>query len=94
MRDVYLRSSHSFLIVYAINSRSSFEEVEAIRDQILRIRDAEASSVGIVLIGNKCDLHFERQVSIEEGESLAARWGVPFFETSAKVTKSGKRPLL
>lgn len=37
-----------------------------------------------LLIGNKSDLEIERQVTLEEGEELAARLGVPFIETSAK----------
>lgn len=39
----------------------------------------------MVLIGNKDDLESERVVSYEEGLELAKKWGVPFFETSAKT---------
>ena len=39
----------------------------------------------LVLIGNKCDLDYDRQISTEEGRSLASSWEVPFFETSAKT---------
>ena len=37
-----------------------------------------------MLIGNKCDLEDERQVTFEEGNELAATLGIAFFETSAK----------
>ena len=37
-----------------------------------------------VLVGNKCDLDNERTVKYKEGAELAAQWGCPFFETSAK----------
>ena len=36
------------------------------------------------LIGNKCDLKRGRAVSWEEGYELAAKYGMLFFETSAK----------
>ena len=39
----------------------------------------------IVLVGNKCDLTDEREVSKEEGEAFARRIGCFFFETSAKA---------
>lgn len=37
------------------------------------------------LVGNKCDLDSERQVTKAEGEDLAKSFGCPFFETSAKA---------
>ena len=40
----------------------------------------------MVLIGNKSDLSdAERVVSAEEGRQLAARFDIPFHETSAKA---------
>lgn len=39
-----------------------------------------------VLVGNKCDLESERQVSTAEGAALAAKWHeCAFFETSARL---------
>ena len=37
-----------------------------------------------ILVGNKCDLDSERQVSTEQGHNLAEEFGVDFLETSAK----------
>ncbi|KAH0789069.1 Ras-related protein RABD1 [Histomonas meleagridis] len=37
-----------------------------------------------ILIGNKCDLVNNREVSVEEGEQLAREYDIPFMETSAK----------
>lgn len=42
------------------------------------------SSVPVVLVGNKTDLHQERAVSAEEGRKLAESWRANFLETSAK----------
>ena len=36
------------------------------------------------MIGNKSDLAMRREVSKEEGESLAAKHSIPYFECSAK----------
>jgi len=39
-----------------------------------------------MILGNKCDvLPHRREVSREEGQSLAAEYGVPFMEISAKI---------
>jgi GTPase KRas protein len=83
MRDQYMRTGQGFLMVYAITSRSSFEELLGFKDQILRVK--EADHVPMVVVGNKSDLESERQVSSQEGTDLARNFGAPFFETSAKT---------
>lgn len=42
------------------------------------------SSVPIVLVGNKKDLHMERMISYDEGKRLAESWKAGFVEASAK----------
>ena len=42
------------------------------------------SSIPIVLVGNKSDLHNDRSVSVEEGKALAREMKAIFLETSAK----------
>ncbi|KAK6516048.1 Ras GTPase [Arthrobotrys megalospora] len=83
MRAEYMRTGEGFLLVYSITSRSSFEEVVQIREQILRIKDKE--QFPIILVGNKCDLETRREVSTQEGRSLAEQFGCPFKEASAKA---------
>jgi GTPase KRas len=63
-----MQSGEGFLLVYAITSRGSFEEIFDFHRQLLRIKDVER--VPMVLVANKCDLEFERQVGIN-GASLA-----------------------
>ena len=83
MRDQYMRSGQGFLCVYSITNRGSFEEISAFRDQILRVKDADR--VPMVVVGNKSDLASERQVSEDDGRELAASFGCPWMETSAKA---------
>jgi len=83
MRDQYMRTGQGFLCVFAITSRSSFDEINAFREQILRVKDAD--TVPMVLVGNKADLEAERQVTKVEGQDLAKSYGCPFFESSAKT---------
>jgi len=83
MRDQYMRTGQGFIMVYAITSRSSFDEIASFREQILRVKDKD--KVPIILVGNKCDLETERQVTTGEGQDLAKSFACPFFESSAKT---------
>eukprot|EP00027_Filamoeba_sp_ATCC50430_P011101 CAMPEP_0168551346 /NCGR_PEP_ID=MMETSP0413-20121227/6123_1 /TAXON_ID=136452 /ORGANISM="Filamoeba nolandi, Strain NC-AS-23-1" /LENGTH=153 /DNA_ID=CAMNT_0008581865 /DNA_START=131 /DNA_END=592 /DNA_ORIENTATION=+ len=82
MRDQYMRTGQGFILVYAITSRSSFDEIVSFKEQILRVKDKD--KVPMVLVGNKSDLESERQVTTGEGQELAKSFFCPFFESSAK----------
>ncbi|KUI68267.1 Ras-like protein [Cytospora mali] len=82
MREQYMRTGEGFLLVYSITSRQSFEEITTFQQQILRVKDKDYFPM--VVVGNKCDLEGEREVSRGEGEALAQSFGCKFIETSAK----------
>jgi len=82
MREQYMRSGEGFLLVYSITSRGSFQAVKDFYQQILRTKDKD--SFPVVLVANKSDLEFERQIPIAEGRELARRMNCPCIETSAK----------
>jgi GTPase KRas protein len=62
MREQYMRTGEGFLLVYSIISRNSFEEISTFHQQILRVKDKDTFPV--ILIANKCDLEYERQVGM------------------------------
>lgn len=76
----YYRGAHGVVIVYDVASRSSFENVRYWADEVKKFAPAEVSRL---LIGNKCDLDEERQVSTSEAERHADELGVVYIETSA-----------
>ena len=61
MREQYMRTGEGFLLVYSITSRQSFEEILTFQQQILRVKDKDYFP--IIIVGNKCDLDSEREVS-------------------------------
>lgn len=61
MREQYMRTGEGFLLVYSITSRQSFEEIQQFQQQILRVKDKDYFP--IIIVGNKCDLEGEREVS-------------------------------
>ena len=81
-----IREGDGFLIVYAINSRESFDEAEMIRSKIIRILDSDPDEpdIPIVLAGNKSDLVNERKVERSELDEREKEWKCAVFETSAK----------
>jgi len=83
MREQYMRTGEGFLLVYSITSRNSFEEISQFHQQILRVKDRDYFPV--IVVANKADLEFERQVNSGEGLELAKHFGCQFVETSAKA---------
>ncbi|EGR34493.1 Rab8-family small gtpase, putative [Ichthyophthirius multifiliis] len=77
----YYKGAMGIIMTYSINDKESFNNVEIWMKQI---REQADSNVQKILIGNKCDLEAERQVTFYEGKSLADTFGIKFYETSAK----------
>ena len=67
MREQYMRTGEGFLLVYSITSRQSFEEITTFQQQILRVKDKDYFPM--VVVGNKCDLESEREVT-RQGTNL------------------------
>lgn len=61
MREQYMRTGEGFLLVYSITSKQSFDEITTFQQQILRVKDKDYFPM--VVVGNKCDLESEREVS-------------------------------
>ncbi|KAK8099274.1 ras family-domain-containing protein [Apiospora kogelbergensis] len=83
MRDLYMKTGQGFLLVFSITSASSLAELAGLRDEIIRIKDDE--KVPIVICGNKADLEDQRSVPRTKGFSISQRWGVPYYESSART---------
>ncbi|KAJ4924845.1 hypothetical protein JOQ06_003795 [Pogonophryne albipinna] len=83
MRDLYMKNGQGFALVYSITAQSTFNDLQDLREQILRVKDTE--DVPMILVGNKCDLEVERVVAKDSGVGLARQWNsCAFLETSAK----------
>ncbi|KAE8281201.1 Ras-related protein Rap-1b Precursor [Larimichthys crocea] len=72
MRDLYMKNGQGFALVYSITAQSTFNDLQDLREQILRVKDTE--DVPMILVGNKCDLEVERVVAKESGIGLARQW--------------------
>lgn len=84
MRDLYIRNGHAFALVYSIAAKSSFNDIDALYEQIVLHKDSTEGKVPIVLVGNKSDMYTQRIVTTEQGSELAKKFKCRFLETSAK----------
>ena len=78
----YYTNSACVLVAYDISSRDSFNNVN---NWINECKNLSSKSILLVLVGNKSDLEERRQVNFEEGQELADKNGMLFYETSAKI---------
>ncbi|CAN1251393.1 Ras-related protein RABA5d [Linum perenne] len=76
------------ICVYDISRRTTFESVGRWLDELTTHSD---TTVARMLVGNKCDLDNIRDVSVEEGRSLAEQEGLFFMETSALDSTNVKK---
>ena len=78
----YCKSSVCALVVYDISNKESFNNISA---WIEDCKNQSPKTIYFVLVGNKSDLNDRRQVNTEEGQELADKFGIQFYETSAKT---------
>ena len=81
----YYKSSVCALIVYDITNRESFNNIST---WVEECQNNGPRTITLVLVGNKSDLENNRVISYEEGEELAHRFNMKFYETSACTGKN------
>ncbi|KAI3459714.1 hypothetical protein Pfo_016377 [Paulownia fortunei] len=86
--SAYYRGAFGALVVYDISRRSTFDSIPRWLDELKIHSD---TTVARMLVGNKCDLENIRDVSVEEGKSLAESEGLFFMETSALDSTNVKK---
>lgn len=79
-----MKNGQGFVLVYSITAQSTFNDLQDLREQILRVKDTD--DVPMILVGNKCDLEDERVVGKDQGSNLARSFNnCAFLESSAKA---------
>ena len=78
----YFKNAHGIILIYDVTLIESFQNV---KNWIKQIKEEVTDKVSIILVGNKIDMENQRVVSKEEGEKMAASYGLKFFECSAKT---------
>ena len=76
----YYKGAKGAFIVYDITRKETFDDVDKWRNELISSCNQE---ITVMLIGNKCDLEDQREISKEQGEEKAKSFGFSFLETSA-----------
>ena len=74
----YYKGAHAILVVFDITDRDSFDHV---RNWMADIDKFGKEGVLRILVGNKCDLAHNRQVTMEEAKEIANKYGIKYIET-------------
>jgi GTPase KRas protein len=88
LRDQWVREGQGFILVYSIASRATFDRLEVFRQAMLKVKRHRPV---FMLVGNKSDKQYEREVTKEEGAQMARTFGCEFLETSAKTAQNVER---
>lgn len=78
----YYRNADGIILVYDITRRYTFENIDLWLNEVRTYVGLD--QVRLALIGNKLDQSAKREVSPYEGQVLADRHGMAFYELSAK----------
>lgn len=76
----YYKNSNGILLVFDVNDRESFNKVSEWMEEI----KGKKGRALIILVGNKIDVD-KREVTTEEGHVVADKYGIKYYETSAKT---------
>lgn len=80
----YYKGANGIMLVYDVSDKRSVDNVEY---WVRNIKSHASDCVQVALIGNKVDLRLvdpTRCVETSHGLNFSAKFGVPYFETSAK----------
>jgi len=81
----YYRKAQGTLLVYDVTNRESFKSVDG---WMTTIQQHAGDSINKILVGNKLDCEAQRVVQTHEGDALAKKYNIKFFETSAKTQQN------
>nr|XP_019964906.1 PREDICTED: GTP-binding protein Rhes-like [Paralichthys olivaceus] len=86
MRELCIRHSDAFALVYAVDDPGSFQEVRRLRDEILELRGGK--SAPITVVGNKSDLteaEGRELLAADAMSTVEGEWDANFVEASART---------
>ena len=83
--QTYYKGAAGIILAYSIADNRSYNNVVS---WIKQIESNSSEQVCKVLVATKADLDSERQVTYDEGNAIAKRYNMEFFEVSSKTGKN------
>ena len=76
----YYKGAHGIILIYDVTNQKSFDNI---KKWLAQIKEEASSKVCVLLVANKIDIE-KREVTKEEGETLANNYNLDIYESSAK----------
>ena len=76
-----IKNVDGIILIYDVTDESTFNSIP---NWIQSAREKKGQNYPMIMLGNKIDLIDERKVRTEEGEEIAKKYGLDFFEISNK----------
>jgi small GTP-binding protein len=86
-----IKNADGIILIFSITSQDSFD---SIAEWMKNIREVKPKEFPVVLLGNKIDLEESRVISKQEGEELAQKYELSFYETSNKTGENIEKSCL
>jgi len=74
MRDLYMKNGQGFLLVYSITAQSTFNDLQDLRDQILRVKDADDVSTCPLMTEHRLCFYVRRNHHSLGRCNVSVRW--------------------
>jgi small GTP-binding protein len=81
INKIYYRDASVGLLVFDMSNRKSFEDLPSWKENFER--EDSTGSAAVIIVGNKCDLTKQLQVTEEEAKGFADDQGADYFSASA-----------
>ena len=82
--EYYFLQAVGAMVVFNVDRRETFDDIDF---WISKMKEL-SGDIPFILVGNKIDLADKRAVSTGEIEAKAEKYGVKYYETSAKLNES------
>ncbi|KAJ3187453.1 Intraflagellar transport protein 27 [Gaertneriomyces sp. JEL0708] len=88
----YMENANTFVFVYDVTSADSFKSAMKWIQKAHRIMKQSGHGIQGVLVANKADQTTRRVVTAKEGQEVARKAGITYFETSAATNTDVEAP--
>ena len=86
IENIVPQSTDGIILVFDVTSRNSFNNINYWIEKIKSSRDI--STLALILVANKIDQIYTRDVAYEEGLEIAERYKMNYFETSKENSQN------
>lgn len=83
LRQMWLQGREGVVLVFSVDDQKTLADLDNFYNLITLLTPHTTTPLPIALVANKIDL--KRQVTPQEGQEVAKKWGAEYFEVSAKT---------